>query len=601
MKNSKIKRNLAGLLAVLQLGLVSGCSLNAISDEEYDEALEQIEQLEDDNRVLTDENKRLEDQNKALAEENQTLKDEINAKNENKPSAPTDEPDVTEVKLAEKDNIINAALLQEIGLDFDYSNIPEMQDVINYFNSFLSNYEDVTYSISSNHIRLMVDGICVATIYGSEDHKIVNFLTDYGDSLNHYYCTLYFNDDNSLSSIFVSDYLTWDTDEYIYSKEHAISPNLHVDESVGVAKKAVGNEEGAVEYDIQIAAVCYTTYNDYCLEFTNKLNHDERTRVLIQKEDYDLLKELISSYDATCGDFLPYIKDTLIVVIQKNGKEDELQFYVDIINAIGDEQNPVTDEVDNPKVDTSDVEVKPNPVTGHVEAVNAALLQEIGIDFDYSNIPVITSCIEFLNNFIATYPKAEYEIQKNNGMNRIEFRSDGAIIASAMYDSVNKVLSINLQYYSSHCYYCAVFDDNNELAYFDGRSGWNVDNMYCTQGYSEYPKADGNSSCYNYIDVSNYEDFTLNLHIEAYKVNSRYYLSLNDEADIGLKSINLNEEDYQALVNLFNSYDTNSGNILAYVKDTLIEVISKYDKEGELQSYVNIINGTGARTLTNID
>ncbi len=601
MKNSKIKRNLAGLLAVLQLGLVSGCSLNEISDEEYDEALEQIEQLEDDNRVLTDENKRLEDQNKALAEENQTLKDEINAKNENKPSAPTDEPDVTEVKLAEKDNIINAALLQEIGLDFDYSNIPEMQDVINYFNSFLSNYEAVTYSVSSNHIRLMADGICVATIYSQEDPKTVHFLTTYGDSLNHYYCTLYFNDDNSLSSIFVSDYLTWDTDEYIYSKEHAISPNLHVDESVGVAKKAVGNEEGAVEYDIQIAAVCYTTYNDYCLEFTNKLNHDERTRVLIQKEDYDLLKELISSYDATCGDFLPYIKDTLIVVIQKNGKEDELQFYVDIINAIGDEQNPVTDEVDNPKVDTSDVEVKPNPVTGHVEAVNAALLQEIGIDFDYSNIPAITSCIEFLNNFIATYSKAEYEIQKNNGMNRIEFRSDGAIIASAMYDSVNKVLSINLQYYSSHCYYCAVFDDNNELAYFDGRSGWNVDNMYCTQGYSEYPKADGNSSCYNYIDVSNYEDFTLNLHIEAYKVNSRYYLSLNDEADIGLKSINLNEEDYQALVNLFNSYDTNSGNILAYVKDTLIEVISKYDKEGELQSYINIINGTGARTLTNID
>ncbi len=334
MANSKIKRNLAGLLAVLQLGLVAGCSQQGVSDEEYREALEQIEQLEDDNRALTKENKALEDEKKVLTDENQTLKDELSAKNENNPSAPIDDPEI-DINPTEKDNIINAALLQEIGIDFERLNTPEIQDVINYFNSFLSNYEEVTYIVSSNHIRLMADGICVATIYGSGDHKTVNLLTNYGDSLNHYYCTLYFNDDNGLSSVFVSDYLTWDTDEYIYSKEHTVSSSLHVDESVGVAKKAVGNEEGAVEYDIQIAAVCYTTYNDYCLEFTNRLNHDERIRVLIQKEDYDLLKELISSYDATCGDFLPYIKDTLIVIIQKYGKEDELQFYVDIINDTG--------------------------------------------------------------------------------------------------------------------------------------------------------------------------------------------------------------------------------------------------------------------------
>lgn len=347
MTNSKIKRNLAGLLAVLQLGLVAGCSQKRVSDDEYKEALEQIEQLEEDNRDLTEENKRLGDENKALAEENQALKADL--------------------------------------------------------------------------------------------------------------------------------------------------------------------------------------------------------------------------------------------------------------NAIGDEQNPVTDEVDNPKVDTSDEEAKPNPVTDSVEALNAALLQEIGLDFDYSNISVIKSCIEFLNNFIATYPKAEYEIQKNDGFNRIEFRNDDAIIASVTYDVVNKVLSINLQYYGSHCYYCAVFDDNNELAYFDGGSGWNVDNMYYVQGYSEYPKADGNSSCYNYIDVSNYEDFTPNLHIEAYKVfdgeNWKYFLSLNDEADIGLKSVKLNEEDYQALVNLFNSYDTNSGNILDYVKGTIIEVITKYGKEAEFIVYIDIMNGKGARTL----
>ncbi len=170
MKNEKIKRNIAGLLALIQLGLVSGCSskkpqndnsetlavieelqeANAPVEEKVDDLGQQIDavSLELDGVVETIAD--LEEPANEVTEDLETSSVEMEETASNVSSISADEENLTEVvdgSVVE----FNEDLLKELGIDFNISQDETIQNNIATLNDFLSNFQNVSYSVETDY------------------------------------------------------------------------------------------------------------------------------------------------------------------------------------------------------------------------------------------------------------------------------------------------------------------------------------------------------------------------------------------------------------------------------------------------------------------
>ena len=389
MKNEKIKRNIAGLLALIQLGLVAGCSskkpqndnsetlavieelqdANASLEEKVDDLGQQIDavSLELDGVVETIAN--LEEPDNETTEDLETSSVEMEETDSDTPSISADEENKDEENITEvvDGNVVefNEDLLKELGIDFNISQDETIQNNIATLNDFLSNFQNISYSVetdynaekghveneitfeNSNDVIAKIlfnkfdgnDTFLSIRLYSNYMVSTENFILPKGANMNLSTSRSYSGyDTDSISETWTIDDVDYSfTDSHLYTNMNnnerflkSVTFNYRnyetgLDQIINLNLRTNTNEYMPLGEDINVPDDA-----TYTLKFTVAHQETEYIEVNITAEEYDTLYNIMQTNKFGAVD--EEIKNALIEIIQKYASEEESKPLIEMLN-----------------------------------------------------------------------------------------------------------------------------------------------------------------------------------------------------------------------------------------------------------------------------
>lgn len=288
------KKGIACLLAALQVGIVTSCAKNDISEKDYADASEIVTTLE------------------------QVSKSSDNLKNKSK-----------------LDTLSND-LVKEIGLTEEMLNDPMIKGNIVKLNSYIEEYRKAYFKHSDLYYVVKE---------GNEGEKIIsvlNYLNIVIGSITKNNDYVYFNFDRP-SRVYLDEpealefnyRMFLSDDSVVYdkgwhnedSKYSAIHTHIFKDDEV---KK----ESEVVYYSDNNLIIKFAFINNGLDTYSFKINSkDSSFTFRITETDYQILDNLLENLKERdeCEDILLYFKDTLREIIRIYGKENECEEYLNIL------------------------------------------------------------------------------------------------------------------------------------------------------------------------------------------------------------------------------------------------------------------------------
>ncbi len=233
---------------------------------------------------------------------------------------------------------------------------------------------------------------------------------------------------------------------------------------------------------------------------------------------------------------------------------------------------------------------------------NQELANTIGLNEDILQIDEVKKYVDEFNTYLSGYNNVSCQIENKDGAKFLNFICDGEIIGE-VYTSFETSRLVRFRYQKNECdYYCSfVIDEENKKMYsFNDELSWPYEgDVFCIGGRTDNYKSTVENPYSTYLDFNllndNADKDKLVIYISRNEDNT-YTLDLNSKSVIYAPageyvSFNINKEDFENLDNLITSYKENGHreNALAYVGNTVLDVIQKYGKEKECQKYIDVI------------
>lgn len=249
-----------------------------------------------------------------------------------------------------------------------------------------------------------------------------------------------------------------------------------------------------------------------------------------------------------------------------------------------------------------------------IDRISNDLVKELGLTEDMLNDPKIQANIAKINGYLEEYRNAYF---KHSDLSYVMYEKDEneKIISILNYRDVIicSITKTNDCVYFKYDRPSRVYLNEPETLEFNYRmllsgnsvvyeKGWyNNENHYYIHIHKsledEKEKKESEVTCYiPYAEIIDGKPY-LKLSID-YDGKNSYTLnltrSITDDYRFAYEpvSFKITKEDYQTLDDLLEVYKDQDefGDILAYLKDTLAEVIQKYGKNPECQNYLNLLN-----------
>lgn len=335
------KKGVACLLATLQVGIVSGCSLQTYK-EAYNEAVATIEKLESEKESLQDELNKgsiYEDKyNEALAKieqlegENTALQDKLNQK-DGKEKECQKYIDVIKNNTPsnnKEDNNLDNELATKLGIDESILANPDVQNGLKKLADYLNkqpNIKDDNFA-DTHQIFFYSDGSLKGQIHFSDTTRSFDITLYYEDYFESITVSLYEN----LNTNYISGDKTWNFENNIYY----LSDITHTDGKNDYKEIGKDTEDSTLSIILVDSDTPHINIQKFIFA-DNQMVDKGLWSYNINTEDYQTLNNLIDSYKNSneFGDIVDYIKDALLNSLEKELSEEK---YVEIKNVLENEK-----------------------------------------------------------------------------------------------------------------------------------------------------------------------------------------------------------------------------------------------------------------------